>query len=234
MSERLRVRSSLRERAFTLIELLVVLAVIAALTAWMITGMRGSGGPAALRSAQAAWVKVVTLARTQALASGQPSRVLVHVDASSVILPSRYLRDCVVQTSVAGSWQTLGEFFLPDGVFVVPGDFASLPVGLFSEGASQWVRADGATALRSTVLRSNQIISEAIRSTTAEKWVAVSFSAVGTTSQSGDLVLASGRRRSEPVGAGESPIELVNPDAVCGLTLSAYGLAVLISDRTSF
>jgi hypothetical protein len=207
---------------------------MAGLSAWILAGYRGAGGPAALRSAQAAWLNAITVARTYALSSGHASRVLVHIDPGSTARPNRYLRYCVVQSSAGGTWQIISEMYLPEGVFVVPGDFPSLPDGLFNEGAAEWVRADGVTALRSTVLRSNQIVTEAIRSATAEKWVALSFSSVGTTSQSGDLVLASGRMLPEPVGAADSPVELTHPDNVCGLTVSAYGLAALITDRTSF
>lgn len=220
--------------AFTLIELLIVIAIIAGLSSWVVSGLRSGGGPAALRSAQSALINLITLARTQALASGQPCRLLVHIDPNSTARPSRYLRYCVLQQSAGGTWQTTADLYLPGGVFVVPGDFPSLPTGLYVEGAGVWLKADGVTPLRSTALRSNQIVSESIGPSPAEKWVALSFSAVGTTSQSGDLIFATGRQRPESTAPAESPIELSNHDEVCGLTISAYGLAVLINDRLSF
>ena len=129
----------------------------------------------------------------------------------------------------------MSELFLPEGIYFVPGDFSSLPDGLFFDGASAWVKNDAITALRSTVFRSTQIVTETINSTVAEQWVSFSISGVGTTGQAGDLVLALGRPRA--AGAyteGESPIELYHHDSVCGMMVSAYGLAVSISDRSGF
>ena len=89
--------------------------------------------------------------------------------------------------------------------------------------------------MRSTALRSNQITTETINSLSAEQWVSFIISANAGTAQPGDLVLAFGRLR--PPGAyqaGDSPVELDNPENVRGLTLSTYGLPALINARTSF
>lgn len=220
---------------FTLVELLVVIALVAVLSAWLLRDFGGAARAAGLRSGQSALAGIVAVARTKALSSGQATRVLVNIDPGSTETPSRYLRYIVVQTAVAGSWQTATSLYLPDGVYLLPGDFPALPNGLFPAGSGSWVRSDGTTVLRSTVLRSSQIISEAIDSPTPERWVGFSLSAVGTTTQSGDLILAAGRPR--PPGAmaeGDSPVEMINRETVCGLSLSAYGLAVLINDRDSF
>ena len=51
----------------------------------------------------------------------------------------------------------------------------------------------------------------------------------------GDIILAAGHVR--PPGsylAGESPVELESPENVRGLTLSSYGVPVLINARASF
>jgi len=222
-------------RGFTLVELLVVIALIAGLTALLLGNSNGGGTTTAQESAQSALAGLVTVARTKAISSGQASRVLLNIDPTSSLTTTRYLRYLVAQTQVAGTWQTVTDLSLPDGAFVVPGDFAPLPTGLFAEGAGAWVKSDGVTALRSTVLRSSQISIETVNASVAEKWVSFSISGVGSTSQSGDLVIAQGRARAPTTYAvGASPVELVNRDSMCGLTLSAYGLTVLIRDRSGF
>jgi len=118
---------------------------------------------------------------------------------------------------------------------VVPGNFATIPAGLFTTNtAVPWTKSDG-TALRSTALRANQIISENINSATPEQWVSFTISANAGTAQPGDVILASGKIR--PPGSylsGDSPVELDNPENVRGLTLSVYGVPALINARTSF
>jgi prepilin-type N-terminal cleavage/methylation domain-containing protein len=223
------------QRGFTLVELLVVIALVAGLTGWLLRDFGDSSRAAAMRSAQSAVAGVVAIARTKALSSAQASRVLLNIDPASSAEPSRFLRYLVVQSFGAGGWQTITSIYLPTGVYVVPGDFPSPPDGLFSAEGGPWLRVDSTTVLRSTVLRSSQIFSAAIDSSTVEKWVGFSLSAVGTTTQSGDLILASGRARTPGTfSAGDSPVEMVNRDLVCGVSLSSYGLAVLINDRSSF
>ena len=54
--------------------------------------------------------------------------------------------------------------------------------------------------------------SEVINASVSDEWVMINFSAVGTTAQSGDIVLAIGGARSPGSWvAGESPIDLRNP-----------------------
>lgn len=220
---------------FTLLELLVVIGLVAGLSFFIAGGLSGSGKLAALQSAQSALVHLVTAARTKAMASGQSARVLVQIDATSTAQPLRYLRYVAVQTQSSTGWQTTVETYLPDGIYVVPGNFSAIPAGLFAPGTTtSWTKADG-SALRSTALRANQITAETINSAGTEQWVSITISANAGTMQSGDIILATGRVR--PPGsylAGESPVELDNPDSVRGLTLSSYGVPALINARTSF
>ena len=220
---------------FTLLELLVVIGLIAGLSFFIAGNLSGSGQLATLQSAQSALLNLVTVARTKAMASGQSARLLVQVDATSTAQPSRYLRYVAVQTQGSTGWQTAVETYLPDGIYVVPGNFSTIPTGLFAAGtATPWTKADG-SALRSTALRANQITAETINHTGTELWVSITISANAGTMQSGDIILASGRIR--PPGsylAGESPVELDNPENVRGLTLSSYGVPALINARTSF
>lgn len=222
-------------RAFTLLELLVVIGLVAVLSFFLAGNPTGGGKTAALQSAQAAMVNMITVARSKAMATGQSARVLIHVDATSSIQPLRYMRYVAVQAQGNGGWQTIVESYLPEGIYIIPGNFSAIPAGLFATSTtSLWTKADG-SALRSTALRSNQITAEAISSPVMEQWVSLTISANAATAQSGDIILASGRFR--PPGTyqpGESPVELDNPENVRGLTLSAYGVPALINTRASF
>lgn len=224
-----------RGRAFTLLELLVVMGLMATLSFFLIGGLGGGRKAASLQSAQAMMANLISVARTKAMASGQSSRVMIHVDAASVTEPERYLRYVVVQVETPDGWQTVTDTFLPEGVYVVPGNFSPMPTGLFASSPTvPWTKADGSD-LRSTALRTNQLTIETIGGVIAEQWVSVILSSNAGTLQSGDLILAAGHRR--PPGSyatGEAPVELENPANVRGLTLSSYGVPVLIDARTSF
>jgi hypothetical protein len=221
--------------AFTLLELLVVVGLIAALAFVLLGGLGGGGRAAALQSAQATMVNLVTAARVKAVATGRSARVLVHVDPNSRVQPARFLHYLALQIQVDGVWRLVADMHLPDGVYIVPGNFTGLPAGLFAANATApWTRADG-SALRSTALRANQITFETINSPEPEQWVSFIIAAAGTTAQPGDIVLAPGRLRAPGAyAAGDSPVELENPAAVRGVTLSTYGVPVLINSRTSF
>jgi prepilin-type N-terminal cleavage/methylation domain-containing protein len=223
-------------RGFSLIELMVVLAIIAATAAFVFGRGGSSASAAALRSAQAELANVIALARMRAITSGQSTRVLIHIDAASTLEPRRFLRRLAVQELRGSTWQLLGAYNLPSGVYVLPGNFSSLPAGLFAPGEeSAWVRSDNSSPLRSTALRASMIVSEAVESDASEQWVSIVLSGVGSTAQGGDLVLAAGDIR--PPGsfvAGDSPIQLRNPNGVLGLTLSTYGVTALVHDRVSF
>ncbi len=224
-----------RSRAFTLLELLVVMGLIAAFSLLLIGRWENGGRAASLKSAQAMLANLVTVARTNALANGRSSRILVHVDPASPDDPQRYLRYVVVQLNTVDGWQTVTDAFLPAGIYIVPGNFSSLPGGLFAaSGIVPWRKADG-TDLRSTALRSDQIFTDTINGVLSEQWVGVVLSSNAGTLQSGDIVLATGRRKAPGSYAdGDAPIELGNPADVRGLTLSSYGVPAVINARTSF
>ncbi len=226
-----------RRRAFTLLELLVVIGLIAALSLVLLGGLGGGSKSAALQSAQATLANLISAARTKAQAGGGGARLLINVDPASTNEPSRFLRFIVIQTQLAGLWQPepMVEIYLPENIYVVPGNFSSIPVGLFSPSSGRpWTKADG-SLLRSTALRANQILSLTINNPVAEQWVSINFASAGTTAQPGDLILATGHRRSPgSYTEGESPVELENPETVRGLTLSTYGLPAMINDRASF
>ena len=222
-------------KAFTLLELLVVVGLIAALSFLLIGSLGGGGKSAALQSAQATMASLVTAARVKAMATGQSARVLVCIDQNSAALPARFLRYVALQVQINGIWQLLADGYLPAGVYVLPGNFSTIPTGLFATTTNPaWTKSDG-SALRSTALRSNQITAETINSTTTEQWVSLSITAAGTTAQAGDIILIVGRQRAPgSYAAGDSPVELENPEQVRGVTLSTYGVPALINNRASF
>jgi len=225
------------EVGFTLLELLVVIGLIAALSLVLIGGLGGGGKSAALQSAQATLATLVSATRTKAQAGGGRARLLINIDPTSTAEPARFLRYAAIQIQVAGVWQPVPvvEIYLPEGIYVVPGNFATIPAGLFpASTATPWIKTDS-SSLRSTALRANQVLSLTLNGTTPEQWVSVSFASAGTTAQSGDIILAIGRKRAPGTFAvGESPVELVNPETVRGLSLSSYGLPTQINDRASF
>ncbi len=210
-------------------ELLVVIGLVAGLSFFLLRGFSGPG--AALQSGQAAVVNLLALARTHALASGNQTRVLVHHDRSGPAAAERYLRQLAVQELRGGSWQTLQMIQLPSGVHIVPHRNQS-PAGLFA-GEGPWLARDG-TPLHSSCLE-RAPVSHAVNGPEAEMWVELIFTALGTTGNSGFLVLATGGPVAPDVGSGEpSPVQLRNPHAVRGVQLSGYGLSVLIDDYGGF
>ncbi len=220
---------------FTLLELLVVIGLIAVMSFFLGRGLTDAGTTAALQSGQSLIANLVTAARTKAMARGQSARVLVHVDPGSTGQPRRYLRQVAVQVQTGTGWQTVTDACLPEGIYIVPGNFSTIPAGLFATGPTiSWIKVDG-SALRSTALRSNQITAETINSPDTEQWVSFTLSAQAGTAQPGDIILASGRARAPgSYLAGESPVELVNPENVRGLTLSSYGVPAFINSRSGF
>lgn len=228
-----------KRRGFSLMELLVVIGLIAGLSVFLVGNLSSGGRSSALQSAQATAANMLAATRMKAMASGQSVRFLVNVDLNSTASPSRYLRYVAIQVQVAGVWQPVADAYLPEGVYVVPGNFATIPAGLFPPTASdgtplRWLKADGSN-LRSTSLRAASVSAEQINSPVAEQWVNLPITATGTTGSSGDLILALGRQR--PPGSfttGESPIELEHPEKVRGLTVSLYGVAAMINSLSSF
>jgi type II secretory pathway pseudopilin PulG len=219
-------------RAFTLMELLVVVGLIAALSLVVLSALNTSRG-SALQAGQGTMANLLVAARSKAAATNQSVRLLVNFNPTSTDQPSRYLRYVVLQVQSGTAWQSVTDAYLPDGVFVIPGNVA-IPTGLFASTDNAWTKTDGSD-LRSTTLRNNNSVTDAINGSTTELWLCLPIAATGTTSASGDLVLAAGRAR--PPGSfapGESPVELVNPEEVRGLTVSQYGVAMLINSRSSF
>jgi prepilin-type N-terminal cleavage/methylation domain-containing protein len=234
----------LSSTGFTLLELLVVVALIAGLSLVLLAGLQGGGKTAALQSAQSSVAGLVTAARLKAAASGRHCRVLVANDAGD---GDRYLRFLALQQArqpgaSPANWDTVQTAMLPADTFVVPAALAA-PAGLVADPA-RWKRVSDPTEDLVSGVFLNQDISFALEGDTAAgQWTGVCFTPNGTLARLGTtgtpprglLVIATGVRR--PPGsylAGQSPVQLGNPDAVRGLVLSAYGVPALLNDRSAF
>lgn len=222
------------EGGFTLLELLVVLGLVAALSVVLLGGLAGGGKSAALKSAQTTVANLLAAARVKAVATQREARVLFHIDPDSALAVERYLRYYALQQRGAnGVWETAQTGVLADGVGVLPRLITS-PSNLVAPGLN-WTRPSDNGALRSSAFRTNQEELLEIDGAIAERWAAVTFSASGTTGNAGDLVLGVLRRiPPTDVSAGQSPVQFVNPEQVRGVSLSGYGLAVLINERSGF
>lgn len=228
---------------FTLLELLVVIGLIGAMSFFLVSGLTGGGVTAALQSGQSTMSNLITAARTKAPATGRKTRLLINTDPSA---PERYLRYIVLQTArQAGSspanWDTVTAVSLPDSVYVMPATL-TLASGLVATPA-EWKRISDASADLVSDLLNNQSVTVTLEGdTAAQTWTGVGFTPNGTLATlsggqppKGFLIVALGLRR--PPGsyaAGESPVQLTNPQAVRGLLLSAYGVPALLNERSAF
>ncbi len=218
---------------FTLLELLVVVGLISAF-ALVVIGALGSGRGSALQAAQGTVANLLVAARTKATAANQSARVLVNFNPSNTDQPSRYLRYLVLQVrNPDGSWRSLTDVYLPDGVFLLPG-MNPLPAGLVANPGA-WTRPGDDQVLRSSAFRTS-VSDPAGSSAGSETWLAFEVTGDGMPNNSnGDVVLALGS--AKPPGtfaAGEPPVLVNSPEQVRGMSVSSYGVATLVSDRTGF
>ena len=174
-----------------------MVGLVALLSVWALPALVGTSQSAALQSAQATLANLVAVTRTKALASGGSARLLVNIDPASPLAEGRYLRYLVMQVQNGAGWETAGDAWLPDGVCLVPRD-PTAPPNLLAPGAP-WTRPSDSSSLRSTAQRaagpgfSDAEVTLAINSGNVELWAAIKFTAIGTTANSGDLVVASCR-----------------------------------------
>ncbi|HVT74670.1 MAG TPA: prepilin-type N-terminal cleavage/methylation domain-containing protein [Lacunisphaera sp.] len=219
---------------FTLLEILVVVGLMAALSAVFAGSLVGGSRVTALESAQGILADVLTFARTRAVATGSRVRVLVNAEPGD---PVRFRRMLVVQQEKApdaNAWtDPLLELALPEGVYLLPYR-SRIPAGFIADPAT-WTRSNATGPLDSSAL-SGAPLALAIDAGGTESWDVVQFTSAGTLSFGmGDLVLGPGKvRAAGSVPRGESPVQLTNPEAVRGVSLSLYGLPVLIDDREGF
>lgn len=227
-------RAPSRRRAFTLMELLIVIGLIAVLAAGFTVAVAGSSRSVALESAQASLANFVSAARSRAVASGRPVRILVRNQTDRTdyrrLLVLLHLRTVGADVTVAGNWDVVSTLELPGGIFLLP-DASQMPANLLAN-SSAWIGGSGAS-LRSSAL-ANTTFSFNFDGQ-IEAWEYFGFTEYGTNADSaGDLILSTGRTLAPDPGGSAVPVELSNPDAVRGLTLSNYGVARLVNDRHGF
>lgn len=227
-------RTPRSRRAFTLMELLVVIGLIAALAAGFTVAVGGSNRSVALESAQASLANFVSAARGRAVASGRPVRILVRNQTDRQdyrrLLVLLHLRTAGSDEGFAGNWDVVSTLELPGGIYLLP-DASQMPANLLANSAT-WLGGSGA-AMRSSVLF-NLTFSFNFDGQ-IESWEYFGFTEYGTNAgTSGDLVLATGRNLGPDPATPAGRLELSNPDAVRGLTLSNYGVARLVHDRHGF
>jgi type II secretory pathway pseudopilin PulG len=230
-------------KAFTLLELLVVIGLIAAMSFFLVSGLTGGGATAALQSGQSTLANLVTAARLKAPATGRKTRLLVNTDPN---VPERFLRCLVLQLarqpgSSPADWETVTTVTLPEGVYVMPSSL-TLASGLVADPSS-WKRVSDPAADLVSDLFNNQALSVLLEGDPSSQiWTGVAFTPNGTLAPlSGSqltrgycLVTLGTRRPPGSYAAGGSPVQLVNPLAVRGLVLSAYGVPALLNERSAF
>lgn len=225
-------RRSCGEGGFTLLELLVVIGLIAGFSVVLAAGLAGGSRTLALGSAQSLVANFVTAARTQALASGKTTRLLVNNNPAN---REGYRRQLVLVEMNDSSLVALHSATLPNGVYVLPNP-ARIPPGMYGE-PGDWMKADGAGVLGSSSLASDPLSQIFVHEAgTAEEWEYIGFTARGTTTPNqGSIVIGIGR--ATPAGEGSanaSPVTMVESANVRGVQVSRYGVPRLVNDRTGF
>lgn len=221
-------------RAFTLMELLIVIGLIAVLSVGFIFTVSGSNRSVALESAQASLANFVNAACSRAVASGRPVRILVRNQTDREdyrrLLVLLHLRTAGLPEPVAANWDVVSTVELPVGIYLLP-DGTNMPPNLLLNSPA-WVGGSG-TPMRSSAL-TNGLFSFNYDGQ-VEAWEYFGFTEFGTNADTaGDLILATGRALTPDPNRSGAPVELSNPDAVRGLTLSNYGVARLVNDRHGF
>lgn len=218
----------------TLVELVVVIGLIAVLTGVVIVGLRGDQTQA-LADGQGTVASLLSATRGQAALRGTNARLLVNANPEN---RERFLRYIVIEVQDPGDpdrWVAVDAgVTLPVGVAVLPKAATTVgnPDGVLAAGM-MW-------NLSSTVF--GTLSHQPIHSAVAEDWLGVAITARGTIARgpttgltgagpSGSIIL--GTYTAQPPG-GATPLMFDNPDNVRGMTLSSYGIATLVHDRTGF
>jgi prepilin-type N-terminal cleavage/methylation domain-containing protein len=228
------------QRAFTLLELLVVIGLVASMTFLLFGGLTGGGRAMALQSAQATVANLVTAARTKAPATNRKTRLLINVDPGQ---PDRYLRHLVLQVarqlgSSPTDWDTVQTATLPSETYVMPSALSGLVAN-----AAEWKRVSDPSADLVSDVFANQLLTYMLEGdSAAQVWTGAAYTPNHTLAAlstgpppKGSIVIAQGRRRAPgSYAAGQPPVELINPQGVRGLVLSAYGVPAPLNDRSAF
>ena len=216
--------SSRVARAFTLIELLVVLGLIALLMGGLGLGLREGQAAGALQTGQGMMASLLSAARGQAALTQRRVLLVVEAEAES----EDFLRRIhLVYETTPGSdrWEGRSDgVLLPAGIFVVPG-LANVSGAAFAAGSAAW------PARRRSSLE--PAMAGRITTPTGQGGGYLRMTAPFEVAESGAagggerLVLAVARRTA-------TGVEFANPEAVRGVVLSSYGVAVLVNEGVGF
>lgn len=216
-----------RGSGFTLLELLLTLGLAAALAGFLMTERRPADATV-LRSAQATLVNVILTARSRAMATGRRVRILVNVDPGKADRCRRQL--AWQEESDPGDWTTIGTAIFPGGAYVVPYKMR-VPAGIFPDPEA-WRRTGSQEPLASSALSAAPVAAE-ISGAGAETWESITFTATGTPSANGYVLVALGRPRLPGADGPASPVVLDEPEKIRGVLLTVYGLPRRIDSRAS-
>ena len=225
-------RSFRKPRGFTLIELLVVIGLIGALVAGIGLSMRGGSPSSALRAGQSSVVGLLSSARGQAALNQSDAMIVVDVTNANNDDCLRSLQVVVRAGTGLDQWRAVGDpIVLPQGIYVIPPASPSI-AGITLTGWSAARQSKGFQAAAGTLTERNYATdypyypSGAFTGKTYLRFQ--TFTALGTTSGEGTILLTSGNRTDA------SKISMINPEFIRGVYVSRYGVPTLINEAATF
>lgn len=194
-----------------------MLALVAVLAGGAGLALRGGDRGVALQSGQAALVSLLAAARSQAALAGRNAALVLHADPLDAERCLRALAPAV-RDSAGAAWERTGAWMtLPGDTAVLP---PAAPAGDLTVPGLDW------GGLRSSAFAAGP---ENLGGVPA---YVLAFTPRGTVvGGGGNLVLAPAVRTRPGVGF---PLRFDQPEAVRGVSVSAYGVATLIHDRSGF
>jgi prepilin-type N-terminal cleavage/methylation domain-containing protein len=206
-----------RCRAFTLVELMVVLALLVALAGGAGLALKPGDDLLALQGGQTLLIQSLALVRAQAALSGRNASLAVSLDSARPDQSMRALAVAVRNPS-GPAWQRVSAWMpLPVGIALLP---VSAPSGPWIEPGSDW------SGLTSTALSAQPTLIG------PESALLLEFTPRGTVVGGGGNLILATHRRVPPESA--TAFIYTAPDAVRGVSVSAYGVAEWIHERTGF
>lgn len=217
-------------RAFTLIELLVVVGLIGLLTGGIGIAMRDGSPTSALRAGQNTLVGLLSSARGQAALTQADAMLIINATPGE-----NSMRELQVVVRASGdTWRQVGApVVLPKGIYVVPPVSGTGGVELASGWPATRV-SDGFITTSPSVSPSNT--AEDVTPEDSgynpfqnKKYLKFQlFGPLGTTTGAGRLLVTTGSPTSHTAAL------LDNPNYVRGVSISRYGVPILVNEAESF